>query len=61
MNEIVQNRQTHRDRKRTGGCQGIEGREMKSACLIGMRFPRGDDENAVEPGRSDACITLQVN
>ena len=55
----VQKRQTHRDRKRTGGCQGIGGRGMKSACLIGMRFPRGDDANAVEPGRSDACITLQ--
>ena len=57
----VQSRQTHRDRKQTGGCQGIEGRGLKSACLIGMRFPRGDGENAVELGRSDACITLQMN
>lgn len=51
-------RKIHRDRKQAGGFQGIEGRGMQSACLIGMRFPWGNDENAVELGRSDACITL---
>ena len=54
----IQNRQSHRNRNYTSGCQGLEEGRKEGDCVFEISF--WGDENALELDSDDNCMTLCI-